>query len=224
MGMMTGLLLLAACGDKAETPVAAGATADRPIPLETLAAGPSDTPSGDCSGSRIGEPLVLTFGKNSIKQLGGPQQEIERNVTRKGSNTKDPPVIAGNVLYPTNLDLQANSLGTAMGPKDYVEIQIKLDSPDQGNKDLIFLRSSAGIVPGNNDDPVAAVTVREGARDHFCFLGKIERAGDIETVRLGSKLLAGEQSSINIGVQIANYKNAKYSTPIYIDPNVRNEG
>lgn len=226
--IMAGLMALAACGEigvadglKPAMPVSSQGTS-RPLPI--LNAGASETPSGDCTGKRIGEPLILTLDKKSIKQLGGMGQQINRHVSRGRLALPNPPVLYGDILYPTNLDIQANSNKTLMGKSDYVEVQIRLEAVNLKKRDLIFLRTSAGIVPADGNDPAAAVTVRKGDEKYFCFLGPIERNGDIETVRLGSKLVPYAQSSINIGVQVANLEDNRFSTPIYIDPNVRNEG
>lgn len=234
LGMMAALLALAACGDtkgptpqQMATPGVAGAFGTKLPdvgPMRVLAAGPSEIiPVTPCSGTMIGDPIIMSLDDKMMRQLGAANQEITRNVSR-GGQQKDAPALPNSPLYPTNLDIAAN--GALAAPGDYVKIVIKLLPADVTKRDYIFLRPDARTVPANDDDSSAAITVRQGDADKFCGRSTIARdaATGLETVSFGSLLKKNQESSINIGVLIANKKTAGKWTPVYIDPNMRNEG
>ena len=226
MGMMAGLLVLTACGEKgvAEAGKPAGGEAVAEVtPAEPNVAGATEViPTTDCPGSPIGDPLIMTISNQMLKQLGGNDQQILRNVTRGGKES-EAPTINDKKLYPTNLDLAANG---DLSKGGYVEIQIKLQPAKPDKRDLTFIRMDASAVPPNDKDSAGAVTVRLGDGNKFC--GRKQIAKDaitgMETVTFGSLLAAGKESSINIGVLVANKKDQTKWTPIYVDPNMKNEG
>lgn len=231
-GAMASLLVLAGCKDKIG-PAAAGPEAEKaddggPTVFEALGAGPSSTPTGDCTGgTRIGEVITMTLGQDAIRQLGGKNGEITRTVKKGTAPDNSLPDLAGTPLYPTNLDLRAGTGGVDPGTRNYVEINVTLEPPKAGTKrSLIFLRMDSRSPIGPNDPATAAITVPSAAVQQFCMLSPtISRSVDgTETVRLGSKLVPGAASSFNIGVQVYNLRNGRLSTPVYIDPNMRNEG
>ncbi|WP_313671034.1 hypothetical protein [Sandarakinorhabdus sp.] len=227
LGIIAGLLVLAACGEKggADTVKAGGAAAAPPIvPAESLVAGATEEiPTAKCSGDPIGKPVVMILGDKSISQLGGNDQEIVRNVTRDGKGS-GPPTLANPKLYPTNLDLAANGVASKQG--DYVEIKIQLQPAKPANRDMIFIRMDASAVPKDGDSSAGAVTVRKGDSGLFCGRSPITKnqTTGYETVTFGSLLQPGMESSLNIGVLVANKKDPTKWTPIYIDPNMKNEG
>lgn len=227
LGMMASLLVLAACGAKEGTDAGRPADGDAVaavMPAEALVVGATETiPDTACGGTMIGKPLIMVLTNQMLKQLSDNDQQIKRNVTRDGKDT-DPPAIDDKRLYPTNLDLPANGVGVNAG--DYVQIQIKLQPANAKKRDLIFLRTDASAIPKDGDDSAGAVTVRKGDGIKFCGRLPIQRdkTTEEETVTFGSLLPKYGESSINIGVLVANKKDPTKSTPIYIDPNVRNEG
>jgi hypothetical protein len=227
LGMMAGLLVLAACGEKGGQDAgkpAAGDTVQAVAPAEPLVVGATEIiPEKKCDGDPIGKPLIILLTNQMLKQLSLNDQEIVRKVTRGGNDTY-PPELNDKKLYPTNLDLPADGVGT--NPGDHVLIQIKLQPANAKKRDLIFVRMDASAEPADGDNSAGAVTVRHGDSGKFCGRLPIKRdpVTDEETLTFGSLLKKEEESSINIGVLVANKKDTTKWTPIYIDPNVRNQG
>ncbi|WP_310476849.1 hypothetical protein [Sandarakinorhabdus sp.] len=226
MGMMAGLLVLAACGEKGGVDAGKPAAGDVDAvvtPAEPFVAGATEViPTTKCPDSRIGDPLIMLISNQMLKQLGGNDQQIERNITQSGKGSM-PPTLDDKKFYPTNLDLAANGDLSRGG---YVEIHIMLQPAKPDKRDLTFIRMDASAVPPNDKDSAGAVTVRLGDGVKFCGRMPVEKdsVSGMETVKFGSLLVAGEESSINIGVLVANKKDRTKWTPIYIDPNMKNEG
>lgn len=214
-------LALAGCKDGGRSiPAGPAATQESAGPLTP---GPSETIATECDPAKTtGDPVIWTIGLKDLGGLSGSDREIKRRVKQGGKDEPDPPKMTNGKLYPTNLDLAANAAALADG--QYVEIRIVVEPGTNGKRELGFVRISAQPEPGQENSSAAAVTAPAGNGTNFCRFKLIETDSDgNEVVRIGSYLAKGAESSINVGLLVYSSKSGLF-TPIYIDPNVRNEG
>lgn len=253
MGMMTGLLL-AACGEKGGspqqqatmTPDVAGATGQQaPVvaPSKTMGASSFGViPQAACTGTP-GEPVTWKLG-NVFKQLSD-DREVKPEM--KQGNKTDLALASNKVgpNWPTSLDMDVStSVGTPPGPaNDYVMVTIELSTGrGTGNPGIYFMRPPSAVPQANppfvkpdpnqpkpNPDPTAstvAVMAPVDRVDRFCGRTDIDIQNGKEVMSFGIKK-GGETLSINVGLLVPSKPKAgktPYWLPIFLDPNMRNEG
>jgi hypothetical protein len=248
LGMMAGLLVLAACGEKGGSDAANGASDTAPA---VGASGPGQTAN-----------IAKTMGVNSFEKItmekctgveGIPviwklsnifdklkdKNELKRDIKRGIDEVYevDQGILGDN--WPTSVDMDVSSPLPKPTPlPDYVIVTIELlTGRDAGNgkPGVYFLRPSANARPdnppftaGNTDHENSEVTVMipAGTGSHFCGRTNIDIKPGKESVTFGIKR-DGQVYSLNVGLLVpAEPKNnsTKVWLPIFLDPNVRNQG
>jgi hypothetical protein len=236
MGMMTGLLLLAACGEKGGSPqqqatmtpdVAGGTGQQAPVvvPSKTMGAESFHEITSTCATAPTSE-VTMRLGN----VFGGldANGKISRNI-KTGSNNvpKIDPAKLDNKTWPTNLDFDASSLGT--GPVKVIIVLATGKSPDKPG--LHFMRPRPASLPTGPDpsgtDSSVAVLVPQPESD-FCNRTPIvvDAANNTESISFVMNRVM-KTRSINIGLLVpakANGNESQTWLPIFLDPNMRNEG
>jgi hypothetical protein len=243
---MAGLLVLAACGEKGGTPQqqatmtpdvagSIGQQAPLVVPSKTMGATSFNViPKTACTGTQ-GEPVTWILG-DIFDGLNKAEREIGRDIKRPGN--KSVPEVAANKLngnWPTNLDMDVSTpVATPQPPKsDYVLVTIELRNKAAGGKPgVYFMRAAPNPLPDNppltdTDSSVAVMAPPPGTAGwKFCGRTDIKITNDTESITFGIMKDSGTQS-LNIGLLVpAKAKNGKtpYWLPIFLDPNMRNEG
>ena len=243
LGMMAGLLVLAACNEAGSAdiatsvtkmPGAAGAvgkTSPTSAPQQLFSATSFNQITAQCR-TRPVETVVMNL-ENVFEGLSN-NRRIFRSIKR---GTNDVDNIARTNLqpgaWPTNLDFDASSLGN--GP---IEVKIVLKTGKLDDKPGVhFLRPVTGAIP-TGPDPTStnsslAVLVPAPASE-FCGRSAIviNAANNTETVsfvmnRVPASPNLRASRSINIGLMVPTKRigqELQMWLPIFLDPNVRNEG
>jgi hypothetical protein len=240
LGMMTGLLLLAACESKyrqnveqaKNVPGVAGALGQKAfvIPSTTFSEHsftpiPADPPK--CEGVAGAE---VTWTLSDVLFDLDTKNRIKRNIMRGSVVVDGIPANEVAKNWPTNLDMDIGSAGS-----DYVMVKIVLKTGEKPNKPGVhFLRPRSGGLPtgpnpGGTDSSVAVLTpAGQPGNIEYCGRTPIDLsvAGE-ESFRFGVRKAAGVRS-LNIGLMVPTVKEkddkSQMWLPIFLDPNVRNEG
>lgn len=225
--------VLTACGNAAPEPPVESAgvatTATEMTPAKSTATvatfGPSPTLpiTRDCKGKPIGDEIVLTLDadKKMFKDLSDNRAFV-RDVKLGGKSQDEPPEV-GEGYWSTNLDA---SYEPPKGEVGYTKMTIRL-KPD-GKTEAIFLRPPTSNDPATKRDSSAAISVQKAMEPYFCGLTKIKLPDEndpYESLSFGITLPPQTAASYNIGVMVRKLAGKRaYWTPVFIDPNVKNEG
>ena len=232
LGMMAGLLILAACGEKegsplqqaSNTPEAAGALG-RQERVKTTGALSFGVITATCITTPTSEvKMILDNVFGGLDSNG----KIARNI-KQGS--KEVPQIDSDKLtlqsWPTDLDFDASTLGT--GP---VKITIVISTGKNAKKPgLHFLRPRSGKLPTGPDpsglDSSLTVLVPDPTND---FCGRlpidVDTVNNTESVSFVMNRVVGSRS-LNLGLLVPGAKTGSETQvwlPLFLDPNVRNQG
>ena len=220
-------------------PVTSGENAFTPKSL--MGAGSSSPITSAACKSATGQTLTphpamqfiirLNQKKDLLKDLGKSQQ-IVRNV-ENSIDHKPVPKPTKNIknLWTTNLDIPFANTDIS---RYYTKIIVRLYP--QNKNDTLFLRTQPSADPSASTDSSSAITVAPSVRGKFCDRSDVETDSDAygqyEQITFGTILAPksngppvadGEAASFNIGILIFNKTDSSWY-PIYIDPNVQNEG
>lgn len=233
-GMMAGLLVLAACGDKEGSPkqqvgntppAATGQTMPAVAPARTMGVQSFHSIDATCTVKPVAE---VTMTLDDVFGGLSANRRITRSI-KKGPN--DVPQLTRANLQPytwsTNLDFDTSTYGS--GP---VKVNIVLNTGEIGkSSEIRFLRPLTGGLP-NGPEPVGkdssiAVLVPAPANDFSCRTDiDVDVIGQTETISFVMNRVIGSRS-INIGLLVPTFKKDKEQQmwmPIFLDPNMRNEG
>ena len=214
--------------------VSAGQQASDTVPLKSLSARSFTViPTTACTGTKGAD---VTWRLDDILGALSNNRRLTRQITRQGVNVPLPAASSLTGLWPTNVDMDiSNAPGT--GANDFVLITIVLDSADKPNKPgLHFLRPVPSNLP-SGPDPTSvdsSVAVLSPAKDPVLgelYCGRTDIAVDsvnqTESVTFGVKAAKIGARSLNIGIMVPTKKTGQepqFWLPIFLDPNVKNEG
>ena len=237
--MMAGLLVLAACGEKGGTDAVKKAT-NTPGATQTAGTGqPSSgqtrffseqsfthVPATECKGT---PGLAVTWTLKEVLSGLSNNRRITRTIMRSTGKVPKLPTSAVGDNWPTTLDMDIASAGS-----DYVMVNVVLTIGANGNKPGVhFLRPRSGTLPtgpnpGGDNSSVAVLTpAPEPGKVEYCGRTPIDTSDpDTESFSFGVRKAVGARS-LNIGLLVPTEKESNETQmwlPIFLDPNVRNEG